>query len=191
MGLSRRQRIVRTALMFLPVLFAVAALAGPAVARASAHPRRTRAVRLQRRSTFACLSLSVRSELLTFSATRGVVGVVAFDVDHDGDTDLVILRKDLRVHLWLNNGQGEFVRRDQSDSQFAARRKFRSGDNQQKGSCWFSSSYDDGSSLVGCAPARAAVPEPCGTYRLQFRERLTADPVLAATRTRGPPERIA
>jgi hypothetical protein len=58
------------------------------------------------------LSLSGRREPLDLRAgTTKVLGVVAADVDRDGNTDIVALKKNLRVRVWLNKGHGHFVRK--------------------------------------------------------------------------------
>ena len=210
MGIARRKRLVCTALAMLPAVLSLAALVGPVVARAATHPRGPRhpsyfcgvdvcpggsadrgSISSRQGSTFTHLSLSVSSEPLSFHVGKGVVNVLAFDVDRDGDTDLVALRKDLRVRVWLNNGHGKFVRRNRPGLSISFGSKLLTRDSQQVGAFCWSSSYDDGASLVGCARTSAIAADSSETRGLESSERPTTDPFLALIHPRGPPPRFA
>ena len=63
-------------------------------------------------STIIAVSLSGENRTRRIRVEERLAGVVAVDVDHDGNTDLLALDDHLRVLVWLNNGKGRFVRRD-------------------------------------------------------------------------------
>jgi hypothetical protein len=210
MGIGRRKQLVCTALAMLASVCALAILAGPAVARAATQPRKTghlscfagadaasrrsadrQSIPAQHGSTFTLLSPSVRSEPLSFHAGKCVVNVLAFDIDRDGDTDLVALRKDLGVRVWLNKGHGKFVRRNQPALSISFGSKLLNRDSQHVGALCSSSSYDDAASLLGCARTGAIAPESSAARRLESGERPTTDPLLASIHPRGPPARLA
>lgn len=57
------------------------------------------------------LHLSGRSSVaLTFGSAGAANAVSALDIDHDGDTDVVVEQPftELRLHVWLNDGTGGF-----------------------------------------------------------------------------------
>lgn len=45
-----------------------------------------------------------------------LVSVVAADIDADGDLDVVGSDRSLQLHVWVNDGQGHFTRREPSRS---------------------------------------------------------------------------
>ena len=142
-GLSIRARGVRLrigirkhlVIVAVPALLLLAGLAFPQLAAAAIHPKtfqrsscfcgadfnrdgladRGSISSSPRGSTFIDLRLSGRTKPLSLRAGQGVVDVLALDVDRDGDTDLVALKTNLRIRVWLNNGRGEFVRSSKPD----------------------------------------------------------------------------
>ncbi len=60
---------------------------------------------------------------LAAGSTR-VLGIVATDVDRDGKADLVALKKNLRLRVWLNKGHGRFVRKRLASHGAFFRRRF-------------------------------------------------------------------
>jgi hypothetical protein len=205
MAVCGTKRLVRMALAALPVLLFLTGAAYPAAASAATHPITLRhpfcycaadfnrdgladrgSISSQQGSTFIHLALSGRREPLRLHAGKGVVNVLAFDIDRDGDTDLVALKTDLRIRVWLNNGHGEFVRRNQPDPSISFGSKLLTGDSQQTGVCC-SSAYDDGVSLAGYARTNSIGPEPSETHGIKSIERPTTDPFLTSIHLRGPP----
>ena len=63
-------------------------------------------------STIIAVSLSGENKTGRIRVEERLTGVVAVDVDYDGDTDLLALDDHLRVLVWLNNGKGRFIRRE-------------------------------------------------------------------------------
>jgi hypothetical protein len=58
--------------------------------------------------------LSGSSDALTLEAS--VVGLIAADIDHDGDLDLVAVAPTGQVIAWLNDGRGRFTAQEASHS---------------------------------------------------------------------------
>jgi hypothetical protein len=191
MGEGRILRLLRWILPGLAAILAVAALSAPAAARVSVRLGRASTAVIKRNSTFIFLSLSVKSEPLKFHAKKGVIGVLAFDIDHDGYTDVVTVRRNSRVHVWLNDGHGGFVRRSENDSRAASRRGLRSGDPLQAGACCGPLNNDDALSPLPTAPVFGAGLLPSGINRSNAGGHFPADPFLSLRFTRGPPESIA
>lgn len=172
MAVCGRKRLIRMALAALPVLLFLAGVAHPAVASAATRP-----ITLPHPSCFCGAELH---------AGRGVVNVLAFDIDRDGDTDLVELKADLRIRVWLNNGRGEFVRRNRPDLRISFGSKLLTRDSEQTGSCC-SSAYDDGASLAGYARTTSIGPELSASHGFESSERPATDPFLTSIHPRGPP----
>lgn len=191
MGKGRMVRLLRWILPCVAAIVAVAALSAPAAARVSVRLGRASTAVVQRNSTFICLSLSVKSEPLKFHARKGVIGVLAFDIDHDGYTDVVTVRRNSRVHVWLNDGHGGFVRRSENDSRAASGSRLRSGDPLQTGACCGPLNNDDALSLLPAAPVFGAGLLPSGINRPSAGGYFPADPFLSLRFARGPPESIA
>jgi hypothetical protein len=191
MGKGRILRLLRWVLPILATILAVAALSAPVAARASARLAQTSAAVMREGSTFVCLSLSVKSEPLKFRARKGVIGVLVLDVDHDGYTDVVTLRRNSRVHVWLNNGHGGFVRRSRNDSRASSGNRFRSGDTQQTGAYCWPPSNDEAIGLVHSSPASGEGLLLFGRNRIELNSRFLTDPFLNSRATRGPPEFLA
>ena len=57
-------------------------------------------------SGYLTLRLASQSERLELS--RWIVGFVVEDIDHDGDRDIVALSQRGNLHVWHNNGEGQF-----------------------------------------------------------------------------------
>jgi hypothetical protein len=55
------------------------------------------------------VSISLSGSSGALSLETRVVGLVAADIDHDGDLDLVALAPTGQVTAWLNDGQGRFT----------------------------------------------------------------------------------
>jgi hypothetical protein len=191
----------------VPALLLLAGLAFPRVAAAGIHHR---TLALQRPSclcgadfnrdgradqgsissragaAFINLSLSGHDHPLSLRAGKGVVDVLAFDVDRDGDTDLVALKSNLRARVWLNNGRGEFVRRKQSASGVGSGGPAIAGHSQPSGACCsFENENDDGGVLA--VSHIASAPQSAEVHDLRSVELSVEAPFLASLRPRGPP----
>jgi hypothetical protein len=192
----------------VPALLLLAGLAFPQPAAAAIHPKTFQrpscfcgadfnrdgladrgSISSLRGSMFIDLALSGHSAPLSLRAGQGVVDVLAFDVDRDGDTDLVALKTNLRMRVWLNNGRGEFVRQNKPDLGVSFGDRNITPDSQQLGAFCYSSDNDndDGPGLVADARIAAIGPEPSETQSFQSVEQSVKDPFLAAVHPRGPP----
>jgi hypothetical protein len=191
MGKGRILRLLRWVLPSLAAIFAVATPSAPVAARVSVRLGRTSTAVAERNSTFIRLSLSVQSEPLKFHARKGVIDVLAFDVDHDGYTDVVTVRRNSRVHVWLNDGHGGFVRRSEKGWRAAAGNRVRSGEPLPKGGCCGPPCNDDALSPLPATPVFGAGLLPSGINRPSAGGRFPADPFFSLRFTRGPPESIA
>src|SRR5258708_5418723 len=112
-----RQRFVSVPLLAaLPALILLACLAAPSAAHADYLPPTVQrpsclcgadfngdgladrgSISSLQGSAFIHIALSGESEPQPLRAGRGIVDVLALDIDRDGDTDLVALRTNLRV----------------------------------------------------------------------------------------------
>jgi hypothetical protein len=191
MGKGRILRLLRWVLPSLAAIVAVTAPSAPVAARVSVRLGRVSTAVVERNATFTRLSLSVHSEPLKFHARKGVIDVLAFDVDHDGYTDVVTVRRNSRVHVWLNDGHGGFVRRSENDSRATSGSRLRSGDPLQMGACCGPLNNDDALSPLPAAPVFGAGLLPSGINRPSAGGRFPADPFFSLRFTRGPPESIA
>jgi hypothetical protein len=72
------------------------------------HNGRSDAVFLRHRHVYVELGPRAR---MVFRTDERTVSVVAADIDHDGDTDVVVLLKSGRLQVLSNNGQGRFSSR--------------------------------------------------------------------------------
>jgi hypothetical protein len=140
-------------------------------------------------STLIRLSLSGRHQSLSLSAGRGVVGVAAADVDRDGDTDLVALKRDLRVRVWLNNGHGEFVRRKQIPLGSSIENTAASRQDPDPTAFLVCSTSREIKTKVPRATRAFAFANPALSAVRDFESGngAIADPFLAGTHPRGPP----
>ena len=206
MGFCSSRQFVRTVPAAVALVFFLIGAVRPVSAGAAVHPMSFRypscfcradfnrdglldggSILLQQGSTFIHLSLSGKRESVSLRAGKGVVNVVAVDIDGDGYADLVALRTDLRIKVWLNNRHGNFVRRSQAHWIIFSRRKSLTRDSQQANAFCCSFPTNDGARLAGYS--RITFTGPGLSYGSDFEsgKRSAADPFLALIHPRGPP----
>jgi FG-GAP-like repeat len=144
-----------------------------------------------RGATVIHLSLSGRSEPLTLSAgkRKRILGIVATDIDRDGDADVVALNEDLHLHVWLNNGQGRFIRRKQAPQRSSVEHPPALHPDQEPVSLYvWSDSHESQTEFA--LPACAMVLAGCGPPErgsLAFGSSGIAERFLVGVCPRGPP----
>lgn len=112
--------------------------------------------------------------------TANVTSLLAADVDHDGDLDLVAVSRTGRVQVWINDGHGRFTRTPLPETPYVA------GEGRLD-----SRSADAGMAMCA-APVDSPEP-PCGAVASVslVSARLRSHPYislsLAAWTLRGPP----
>jgi VCBS repeat protein len=188
----------------VPALLFLAALAFPHHSVAAVHPKaffrpscscgadfdrdgRTDRASISSRAdaAFISLSLSGREKPIHLRAGKGVLDVSAFDIDSDGNVDLVALKTDLRIRVWLNNGRGGFVRqRHPASGGWHSRYKI-SGESQQSGSCCSSESDEDGAVVADFG--FAVGPQHREVHGFRSVQQFVETPFLTSLRLRGPP----
>ena len=205
-GIVRRSRCFGAVLAAaLPALLFMSALLYPPSAAAAVHPGLLRhpsclcgadfnrdglsdqaSISFRKDAAFIQLSLSGESHPLRLRAGKGVLNVVAFDIDRDGDADIVALTTNLRLRIWLNNGQGQFVRRNGPEKTIAPSRERLTRDPGSSGAFCGSSPNDD-AGLLGRAGPVTARPEPSQAGACEPAQRPAKDASLASIHPRAPP----
>ena len=139
-------------------------------------------------STFVHLSLSGKRKPLSFRLGKAILGVLALDVDRDGNTDLVALKSNLRVRVWLNDGHGKFVRRSQSQLGISQGNTIGPGNVPESAAFCSCSIHEDGANVPRAARALADFdPEPGEATTFASSNLVIEDAFLAAIHPRGPP----
>jgi hypothetical protein len=139
-------------------------------------------------STFVRISLSGRRKPLSLRVGKAILGVLAFDVDRDGNTDLVALKSNLRVHVWLNDGHGKFVRRSRSELGISLSNTIGPGNVPEAAAFCSCSVHEDGANVPRATrPLAAFGPEPGEASPLTSSDLAIKDTFLAAIHPRGPP----
>jgi hypothetical protein len=189
----------------VPALIFLAALAGSPSARAASgamqHPscfcgadfnrdgfadRGT--ISSQQGSAFIHLLLSGKRKPLSLRVGRAILGVLAFDVDRDGNTDLVALKANLRVRVWLNDGHGRFVRRSRSELGISLGNTIGPGNVPEAAAFCSCSVHEDGANVQRATRALAAFgPEPGEAKTFASGNLAIEDTFLTAIHPRGPP----
>jgi hypothetical protein len=200
------KRLVRAVLpVAVPALIFLAAWAGSPAAMAAAgavqHPscfcgadfnrdgfsdRGT--ISSHQSSAFIHLWWSGKRQPLSLHLGRAILGVLAFDVDRDGDTDLVALKANLRVRVWLNDGHGRFVRRRQSELGISLGNAIGPGNVPEAAAFCSCPVHEDGPNIPRATRALAAFgPEPGEAYAFASGDLAIEDTFPAAIHPRGPP----
>ena len=209
LGFCGRKRFVRAAMALLPVLLFLAGIAHTETLNAAARPVTLRpdscscsadfnrggfadrtSFAVHPRSVHVPLFLSERRDPLSLDAEQAVRNVLAFDVDQDGDSDLIVLRQDFRLRIWLNNGRGEFIRGDQPELNISAGSKLLARESPQAGSCCCSSVYDDDASLAEAVGILFIGPELLESHRSELAELRSVNPFIESIHPRGPPSLV-
>ena len=135
-------------------------------------------------STYVHFSSPGKSKPLSLRVGKRILGVLTFD--RDGNTDVVALKTDLRVRVWLSDGHGRFVRQNQFGPGIA-RGKLSPSDEQEPALCC-SSIREDGANLPRVTRDLAADgPQLARSQALASSQHVVEDAFFTAIHPRGPP----
>jgi hypothetical protein len=139
-------------------------------------------------STFIRLSLSGRGQTLSLRVGRRILGALAFDVNRDGHPDIVALKSDLHLRVWLNDGHGQFAPRDGPNEAIYSGHRVSPRDPPPSSAFCCSSLHEDGGNLpCGGHSLIAAAPQASGKFSFAAEDAAFEDAFLAAVPPRGPP----